>query len=129
VSPPTGQIKAIEKPAQLLYCEHHRRSSNSGPAEAFSLQALLPEHQTVALPHQELAPVTPATVGNSKILGRKGVELELTLDLLGKSIVMSSAATSYIAGSQNMGWRQRALPRGSAELLGLPFACAPTAMQ
>jgi hypothetical protein len=68
---PLPQVKAIEQPVQLLAVQTHRGRRTARPMEAVALQALLPQHETIALPIQDLHPVTPPVGEREQLLGQR----------------------------------------------------------
>ena len=80
------QIDSIQKPVELSSRKRHRLLVRfSWPWEAMFLEALVPEHEAVAFPVQDLHLVALA-VAEGKELRSEGVERKRLLDQEGEAI-------------------------------------------
>ena len=73
-------IHAIEQPVELAARElDHLCVDIPRPRETILLELLLPEHEAVALPEQELYVIAPAIAEGEEVCA-EGIELELFLN-------------------------------------------------
>ena len=71
--------QALHEPAVLLGCQASRLTFFSRPLETAGFQALVEQHETVALPVQRLDPVPAPTAEQKQCIG-EGVQVKLLLD-------------------------------------------------